>query len=98
MHHLMNPLLLVGAMILIPGIVMAFRAHLQNRGENTAPFRDYFGPQYDRDLLRLSAFSETEDWQSDPHSRFASFRLRDLDATRRFTRVSGTAQRNRERD
>lgn len=44
MHHLMSPLLLVGAMILIPGNPMAFRAHLQSRREDAAPFRDYFGP------------------------------------------------------
>jgi len=98
MHHLMNALLLVGAMILISGIVMAVRAHLENRRENAAPFRDYFGPRYDRDLLRLSAFSETEDWQADPHSRIAPFRLCDPEATRLFARLSCTAQRNRERD
>ena len=98
MHHLISLLLIAVAMILIPGIVMAFRAHLKNRRENAAPFRDYFGPRYDRDLLRLSAFSEAEDWQSDPHSRFAPLHLRDPDATRRFARVSGTAQRNHERD
>jgi hypothetical protein len=97
MHHLMDLLLLVSAIILIPGIVMAFRAHLQNRRENAAPFRDYFGPQYDRELLRHSELSESEDWQADPHSRFAPFRLRDPD-TMRFTRVSGTTQRNCERD
>jgi hypothetical protein len=98
MHHLMNPLLLLAATILVLGIVMAFRVHLRNRRGNGALFRNYFGPQYDRDLLRLSAFSETEDWQSDPLPRFASFPLRDADATRRLTRVSGTAQRDRERD
>lgn len=98
MHHLINALLLVGAMILISGIVMAVRAHLKNHRENAAPFRDYFGPQYGHDLLRLSAFSETEDWQSDPHSRFAPFRLRDPDATRRFPPVSSPARRNHKRD
>src|SRR5579859_836991 len=54
MHHLMNPLLLLAAMILVLGIVMAFRVHLRNRRGNGALFRNYFGPQYDRDLLRLS--------------------------------------------
>ena len=101
MHHLMNPRYLVGAMILISSIVMAimaFRAFLQNRREDAAPFRDYFGPQYDRELLRHSEFSESEDWQSDPHSRFAPFRLRDPNPTRRFTQVSRTPQRSRERD
>ena len=101
MHHLTNFMLLVGAIILISGIVMTVmvvRALIENRRENAAPFRDYFGPQYDRDLLRHSEFSESEDWQSDPHSRFAPFRLRDPDIPRRFTRVSSTSQQSRERN
>jgi hypothetical protein len=98
MHHLIYVLLLVGVIILIFATIMALRSHLQNRRGNAAPFRDYFGPQYDRDLLRYSALSEAEDWQADPHSRFAPIRLRDPDTTNRFTNVSGTAQRNRERN
>jgi len=72
MHHLMNALLLVGAMVFISGIVMAVRAHLENRRGKAEPCQDYFGPQYDRDLLQLSAFSETEDL---PAGLTTAFRL-----------------------
>jgi hypothetical protein len=98
MSHLANVLMIVGAIVFVPGMVVAVKAYLKNRREEVAPFRHYFGYEYNRDLLRLSTFSETEDWMADPHSRFAPLRLRDSDASKRFTRISGTTQQNRERD
>ena len=83
MFHLTNALLIVGALVLIFCIVMAVRAFLENRREEAAPFRNYFGPGYDRELLRHSSFSETDDWLADRHSRFAPFRLRDPGANER---------------
>jgi hypothetical protein len=83
MFHLTNALLIVAALVLIPGVVMAVRAFLENRREEAAPFRNYFGSEYDRKLFRHSSFRETEDWQADRHPRFAPFRLRDPGADER---------------
>jgi hypothetical protein len=77
MPHLTNYLLIVGALVLIFSIVMAVRAYLENRREEAAPFRNYFGSEYDRELLQRSSFSETEDWPADRDARFTPFRLRD---------------------
>ena len=76
MFNLTNAML-IGASVVILAIVIAVSAFLVSRREKPAPFCDYFGPEYDRDLLQQSAFSETEDWLADRHARFSPFRLRD---------------------
>ena len=96
MYHLTNAQLLVGALVLILAIVLAVRAILGHRREKPAPFRDYFGSGYRRDLLRQSDLSESEDWQAERQSRFTPFRLRDSGANERRTRVGGAARRDRE--
>ena len=60
MSHLTIVLLIVGAFVLILGMITAVRAYLENRRQETAPFRDYFGPEYDRDLLRQSSWCDDE--------------------------------------
>ena len=82
MFHLTNAML-IGAFVLILAIVIAVSAFLESRRKKPAPFRDYFGPEYDRDLLQQGAFSETEDWLADRHARFAPLRLRDPAANER---------------
>jgi hypothetical protein len=77
MLHLSDVQLLIGAFVLILAIVIAVSAFLDSRREKVARVRDYFGPEYDRDLLHHSSLSETEDWAADRHARFAPFRLRD---------------------
>lgn len=69
MSHFAIVLLIVGAFALIIGTVMAVRAYLENRGEEMAPFRNYFGPEYDRDLLRQSSWCDNEN-SYDRQSRF----------------------------
>lgn len=76
MSHLTYELLIVVAFVLIFSIVITVTAFLGNRREDAAPFHNYFGSAYDREFLRHSSFSETENWLADRHSRFA-FRLRD---------------------
>jgi len=44
MSHLAIILLIVGAFAFILGTVKAVRAYLENRSEELAPFRNYFGP------------------------------------------------------
>jgi hypothetical protein len=89
MFHFTYAIPFVAAVFLILGVGLAVRAYLRNRREKVAPFRDYFGPEYDHDLLQQSAFSEAEDWRADPQTRFAPFRLRDPETSRRRTEVSG---------
>ena len=97
MSHLAIVLLIVGAFALILGTVMAVRAYLENRGEEMAPFRNYFGPEYDRDLLRQSSWCDGENL-SDRRTRFDAFNVGHWDATERYSRGSGTIRRNRDRD
>jgi hypothetical protein len=98
MNHLTSAMLLIGGFVLILGIVVAVGAFLENLAGKAAPFRDYFGPEYDRDLLRHSAFSETEDWQAERHSRFATFRLRDPDCSERRRKKGGATRWERGSD
>jgi hypothetical protein len=97
MSHLAIVLLIVGAFALILGTVTAVRAYLENRGEEMAPFRNYFGPEYDRDLLRQSSWCDNES-PYDRQSRFSAFKIREGGATGRHSSGSGTTWRNRDRD
>jgi len=79
MDYVTKALLFTGAVILIVCIILALRAIHLLRKEQAAPFRDYFGPGYDRDLLEHSELSETDDWRADRRHSFTPFRLRDPD-------------------
>jgi hypothetical protein len=96
MFHLTNGMLLFVVLVLILGVGVAARAFLGYRRGKSAPFRDYFGPEYDRDLLQQSSLSETEDWLADRHARFTPFRLRDPGTSQQRTRVSGATQLDRD--
>jgi hypothetical protein len=95
MSHLAIVLLVVGAFVYILGTVKAVRAYLENRGEEMAPFRNYFGPEYDRDLLRQSSWCDDESLK-DGRTRVSAFS--DRNATERYSSGSSTAWRNRDRD
>jgi hypothetical protein len=97
MSNLTLVLMIVGAFVLVLGIVMDVRAHLENRSEELAPFRNYFGAEYDRDLLRQSSWCDGEN-PSDRRTRFDAFNVDDCGATERYSRGSGTIRRNRDRD
>ena len=79
MVHFLNSLLLVGAFVLIIGMVYGARVFLQNRKEEAAPFCNNFSTEYDRDLLRYSALPEKEEWPADRHPRSTNFRPYDSD-------------------
>jgi hypothetical protein len=96
MFYVTSAVLLVGVFILIAGVVRSVTAILEHRREEAAPFRDYFGAEYDRDLLRLSSSSETEDWLEDRLPRFTPFRLRPLQLHSRRTAIGGTKRGTRE--
>ena len=92
MFYLTYAMLLAGAIVLIRGAILVARAIFDSRRGKAASICDYFGPEYDRDLLRHSEFSESEDWLADRHSRFASFRLRETGTEERRTRVNGATE------
>ena len=96
MSHLAMVLLIMGAFVLILGTVMAVRAYLENR-EEMAPFRNYFGPEYDRDLLRQSSWCDNEN-PYDRQTRSNAFNVRDRGASGRHSSGSGSTWRNRDRD
>jgi len=62
-----------------------------------APFRNYFGPDYDRDLLQQSSWCDNEN-PYDRQTRNGAINVRDRGAADRHSRVSGTNWRNRDRD
>jgi hypothetical protein len=97
MSHLAIVLLVVGAFALIPGTVMAVRAYLENRGEKMAPFRNYFGPGYDRDLLRQSSWCDNEN-QYDRQTRLNAFNIRERGSIERYSSGSSTTWQNRDPD
>src|SRR5580704_4998026 len=84
MSHLAFVLLIVGAFALILGTVVAVRAYLQNRGEEMAPFRNYFGPGYERDLLRQSSWCDNEN-QYDRQTNLNTFDIREGGNTGRYS-------------
>ena len=79
MHPVIYGQLLVGALVLLLAVVLVARAVVGDRRHKATPFRNYFGPGYERELLRHSDLSESEDWRADRQSRFTPFRLRDPD-------------------
>ena len=89
LSHLTVAMLLVGAFVLIFGTGVAARAYLKNRAEEIAPFCNYFGPEYDRDLLRQSSWSDDEN-PYNRRTRIDAFNVRDRDATERYSSGSGT--------
>jgi hypothetical protein len=89
-------LLIVSAFVIVPGTVMVVRSFLKNRAEELAPFRDYFGAEYERDLLRQSSWSDEENLYG-VRTRFA-FNIRDHASTERYPRGSSITRQNRNRD
>jgi hypothetical protein len=76
MFYLTIAMLLVGVFVLLLGGVPILRAFIENRRGESASFRDFSSSGYDRDLLRQSDLSESEDWQAERQSSFTPFRLR----------------------
>ncbi len=97
MSHPTIFLLMVGASAFILGTVKAVSAYLENRGEEIAPFRNYFGPEYDRDLLRQSSWCD-DDSLFDRRIRIDAFNNADREATERYSIGSGATWSNRDRD
>ena len=97
MSHLTIVLLIAGAFVLILGTVKAVRAYLENRGEEMAPFRNYFASEHDRDLLRQSPWCD-DDKLYNLRTRIDSINVRDRDATEQHSSDRGTIWRNRDQD
>jgi hypothetical protein len=97
MSHLTIALLVVGAIVLVLGTIMVIRMRLRNRWEEMAPFRNYFGTEYDRDLLRQSSWCDGENLYA-LQTQVNVLNIRDRGASKRHSSGSGTTWRNRDRD
>jgi hypothetical protein len=97
MSHLTIILLIAGVFVLILGTVKIARAYLESRAE-VAPFRHYFGPEYDRDLLRQSSWCDDEKNLDNLQTGSNAFNLRDRGVVERYSRVSRTTWRNGDPD
>jgi len=95
MSHLMIVLFIVGAFALILATVKAVRAYFEKQRELAAPFRNYFGSKYDRDLIRQSSWSDDENLYGF-RTRYAVI-IRDQDATERYSSGGGRTWGNRGR-
>ena len=78
MFDSINEMVLVGACILVL-VVLASIAFYFSRRSESAYSSDYFGPEYDRELLQQSDMGDNESWQADYETRFTPFRLREVD-------------------
>jgi hypothetical protein len=97
MPHFTLVLLLVGLFVFVLGMFMDARVHLKNRSQEMAPFRRYFGAEYDRDLLRQSSWSDGES-PSEPQTRVEATNMGDRCAIERRPEGSGAIRRNRDWD
>ncbi len=101
MPHLTLVLMIVGAFVLALGVFIDVKAHLENRSEERAPFRYYFGTEDDRDLLRQT-FSYDGDNPRDSENpsvrraRLDAFSAGHCGATERYPRGVGAVRRNRD--
>jgi hypothetical protein len=98
MYHFTDAQLLLTVLALALAVILVARSILGDRKEKSAPFRNYFGPGYQRELLRHSELSESEDWQADRESRFTPFRLRSLAVDEQRIKISSSNPSDREED
>ena len=96
MYHFNDAELLVGVLAVLLAVILVARAIVGDRKEKSAPFRNYFGTGYQRELLRHSDLSESDDWRADRQSRFMPFRSRDTGVDERRIKVSSATRSDRE--
>jgi hypothetical protein len=82
--------LLLGALALFSIVVIAICARLMNRERESSFSSEFFGPNYQRDLLRYSDLSEMENMQNEYQSRFTPFRFRDPNTSKPSTNDDDT--------
>ncbi len=99
MSHLTDFQLLVGVFALILLLVLlAVKAVFDARKEKSESLRNYFGSGYQRELLRHSDLSESEDWRAERESRFTPFRLRNASVDEQRIKISAAIRSSREQD
>jgi len=99
MHHFTDVQLFVGVLaILLFLALLAVKAVRDARQEESAPFRNYFGSGYRRELLRHSDLSESADWQADGQSHFTPIRLSEPDGIQPGENAGGRPRWDHEAD
>jgi hypothetical protein len=90
MFDSINEMVLVGACVLVLVLLASIAFYFSRRSES-AYSSDYFGPEYDQDLIAQSDMSDSEAWQADYETRFTPFRLRDPGNDAPRIKISPTA-------
>ena len=75
--------LVVAAVVITVLILVAVGAYVQRRRERTVAFRNRFGTEYDRAVLKHGSTREAEAKLADRESRVGTLKIRDLGATER---------------
>jgi len=75
--------LVVAAVVLVVLIIVAVGVFLQRRRERTLAFRNRFGSEYDRAVLKHGSAREAETKLADRETRVRALNIRELGATER---------------
>jgi hypothetical protein len=81
--------LLGGAAVLVVLVAVAVGAYIQRRKERTLAFRNRFGSEYDRAVLKHGSAHEAEAKLADREARVEALTIRELGATERERFVTG---------
>jgi hypothetical protein len=80
--------LVVAAVVIVVLILVAVGAYIQRRRERTLAFRNRFGSEYDRAVIKHGSAREAEAKLADRENRVGTLRIRELGATERERFVS----------
>ena len=81
--NLMDPKLIVLAVVVVLVIVVGVALYMRKRKNTTAGLRDRFGPEYDRAVKQHGSERKAEAKLTDRETRVEMLKLRDLDVTER---------------
>ena len=81
--NLMDPKLIVLAVVVVLVIVVGVALYMRKRKNTTAGLRDRFGPEYDRAVKQHGSERKAEAKLADRETRVEMLKLRDLDVTER---------------
>ncbi len=86
--NLMDPKLIVLAVVVLLVIVVGIALYVRKRKKTTAELRDRFGPEYDRAVRQHGSERKAEAKLADRETRVEMLKIRDLDLAERERYVS----------
>jgi hypothetical protein len=81
LSHFTNTQLIVAALVLVVVAVIAVFVYLERRKTRTRAFRNRFGTEYDRAVVKHGSPSKAEAKLADRETRVEALKIRDLGAT-----------------